>query len=166
LRVKHITQLNELLRNVESVPVAHGVIMNEDKEKEGKGFVIKDKRLFTAEGEVNKEKESRREEGKTDDTTEKKDPEGQKSKTVTLPEVDFASFVLSLSSSALLHFGDFPDPVSGKRERNLSMAKQTIDILAVLREKTRGNLSKDEEQLMDSLLHDLRIKYVEESKKG
>ena len=140
--------------------------MVEEREKEGKGFVVKDKRLFTAEGEVNKGKESLGAEGKIDDTSEKGRGEPRKSKPVTLPEVDFASFVLSLSSSALLHFGDFPDPVSGKRERNLVMAKQTIDILGVLREKTRGNLSKDEEQLMDSLLHDLRIKYVEESKKG
>ncbi len=95
-----------------------------------------------------------------------KTAEVRKGKTVPLPEVDFASFVLTLSSSALFHFGEFPDPVSGKRERNLDMAKQTIDILGVLRDKTRGNLSNDEEQLMDSLLHDLRIKYVEECKKG
>lgn len=140
--------------------------MGEEKEKEGKGFVIKDKRLFTAEGEANRDPGARQEEEKSGDTAGKGKPEGQKSKPVTLPEVDFAAFVLSLSSSALLHFGDFPDPVSGKRERNLDMAKQTIDILGVLREKTRGNLSKDEEQLMDSLLHDLRIKYVEERKKG
>ena len=56
--------------------------------------------------------------------------------------------------------------MSGKQERNLPMAKQTIDILGVLKEKTQGNLTNDEEQLLDNLLHDLRIKYVEESKKG
>ena len=140
--------------------------MVEEKEKEEKGFVIKDKRLFTAEGEVNKDAKSRPEEKKADEKAGEKKPEDRRSKTIPLPEVDFASFVLTLSSSALLHFGDFPAPVSGKRERNLDMAKQTIDILGVLREKTRGNLSKEEEQLMDSLLHDLRLKYVEESKKG
>lgn len=135
------------------------------EEKEEKGFVIKDKRMFTAEGEVNKEKEPVQEEkqaaaGDTHQTEERK------ARTTPLPQVDFASFVLTLSSSALLHFGDFPDPVSGKQERNLDMAKQTIDILGVLRDKTRGNLSKDEEQLMESLLHDLHIKYVQECKKG
>jgi hypothetical protein len=140
--------------------------MAEEKEKEEKGFVIKDKRLFTADGEVNKEQASGREGKKADDAADKKKPEDRKGKTIPLPEVDFASFVLTLSSSALLYFGEFADPVSGKRERNLDMAKQTIDILGVLQEKTRGNLSREEEQLMESLLHDLRIKYVEECKKG
>jgi hypothetical protein len=140
--------------------------MGEEKEQEGKGFVIKDRRLFTADGDVNRETASGRAEGKSTDAPGTGKTEDRKSKPVPLPEIDFASFVLSLGSSALLHFGDFPDPVSGKQERNLGLAKQTIDILGVLQEKTRGNLSKDEEQLMDSLLHDLRIKYVEESKKG
>ena len=137
------------------------------EEKEEKGFVIKDKRMFTAEGEVNREKESAPVDAKeAGEAGGGKSAEDRKGKTVPLPEVDFASFVLTLSSSALFHFGEFPDPVSGKRERNLDMAKQTIDILGVLRDKTRGNLSNDEAQLMESLLHDLRIKYVEECKKG
>jgi hypothetical protein len=140
--------------------------MAEEREKEEKGFVIKDKRLFTADGEVNREPEAVHEKTKTDDSAEQKKTDDRKGRAVPLPEVDFASFVLTLSSSALFHFGEFADPVSGKRERNLDMAKQTIDILGVLRDKTRGNLSKDEEHLMDSLLHDLRIKYVEECKKG
>lgn len=140
--------------------------MAEEREKEEKGFVIKDKRLFTADGEVNKEKESGGEEAKAAEPADAKKPGEPKGARVPLPEVDFASFVLTLSSSALLHFGEFPDPVSGKRERNLDMAKQTIDIIGVLRDKTRGNLTRDEEQLMESLLHDLRIKYVEECKKG
>jgi hypothetical protein len=140
--------------------------MAEEREKEEKGFVIKDKRLFTADGEVNREPEAVHEKPKADESAEQKKKDDRKGRSVPLPEVDFASFVLTLSSSALFHFGEFADPASGKRERNLDMAKQTIDILGVLREKTRGNLSKDEEHLMDSLLHDLRIKYVEECKKG
>jgi hypothetical protein len=140
--------------------------MAEEREQEEKGFVIKDKRMFTAEGEVNKEKESVQEEKKATPAEDAHKTGERKARTTPLPQVDFASFVLTLSSSALFHFGEFADPVSGKRERNLDMAKQTIDILGVLREKTRGNLSKDEEQLMESLLHDLRIKYVEECKKG
>jgi hypothetical protein len=139
--------------------------MAEEREKEEKGFVIKDKRLFTADGEVNREQEVVREKTKPDESAEQKKTDDRKGRSVPLPEVDFASFVLTLSSSALFHFGEFADPVSGKRERNLDMAKQTIDILGVLREKTRGNLSKDEEHLMDSLLHELRIKYVEECMK-
>ena len=140
--------------------------MAEEREKEEKGFVIKDKRMFTADGEVNKEKVSVQEETKAAPAGATHATEEREARTTPLPQVDFASFVLTLSSSALLHFGEFPDPVSGRRERNLDMAKQTIDILGVLRDKTRGNLSTDEEQLMESLLHDLRIKYVEECKKG
>ena len=76
-----------------------------------------------------------------------------------LPEIDFATFILSLASSALIHLGEVPD-AGGKSERDLPLAKQTIDIIALLREKTKGNLAPDEAQLLDSLLYDLRMKYV------
>jgi hypothetical protein len=144
--------------------------MAKDETIEGNGFVVRDKRQFTTDGELKTETEA---ETKQDDTTgevqtgaETQKEEGQKQEPVKLPEINFPSFILSLSSSALLHFGDIPDPISGTKARNLPMAKQTIDILGILKEKTQGNLSNDEEQLMDNLLHDLRIKYVEESKKG
>lgn len=82
-----------------------------------------------------------------------------------LPEIDFATFVLSMASSALLHLGQMPDPDTQKTQANLPMAKQTIDILAMLQGKTRGNLSRDEEQLLENLLYDLRLKYVEAAKR-
>jgi len=81
-----------------------------------------------------------------------------------LPEVNFSSFILSLGSSALFHFGEIPDPVSGVKQRNLDLARQTIDILVVLRDKTTGNLSEDESRLLESLLHDLQMRYVQERK--
>jgi hypothetical protein len=83
----------------------------------------------------------------------------------TLPEISFSSFILSLGSSALYHFGEIPDPVSGAKQRNLDLARQTIDILVVLRDKTTGNLSEDEARLLESLLHDLQMRYVQERKK-
>ena len=83
----------------------------------------------------------------------------------TLPEINFSSFILSLGSSALYHFGEIPDPVSGTKQRNLELARQTIDILVVLRDKTTGNLSEDEARLLESLLHDLQMRYVQERKK-
>ena len=83
----------------------------------------------------------------------------------TLPEINFSSFILSLGSSALYHFGEIPDPVSGAKQRNLDLARQTIDILVVLRDKTTGNLSEDEARLLESLLHDLQMRYVQERKK-
>jgi len=134
--------------------------------KDEKGFVIKDKRKFTSEGEVKQEAEVHREEKKGEEKAEEKRDETQKSEEWHLPEITFSSFVLSLSSSALLHFGQIPDPITKKKERSLPMAKQTIDILGILKEKTKGNLTKDEEQLIDNLLCDLRIRYVEESNKG
>jgi hypothetical protein len=78
-----------------------------------------------------------------------------------LPAIDFATFVMSLGSSALYHLGELEGG-----ERNLPLAKQTIDILGMLSEKTRGNLSDDDAKLVEHLLYDLRLKYVEAKKKG
>ena len=78
-----------------------------------------------------------------------------------LPAVDFLNLVVSMSHSALLHLGDAPDPVSGAREQNLPLARQTIDILAMLQDKTRGNLSGEEERVLTHALHDLRMRFVE-----
>jgi hypothetical protein len=81
-----------------------------------------------------------------------------------LPHVDFATFVLSLSHSALLHLGEVGHPDTGEVEKNLSLARQTIDLLGMLEEKTRGNLTGDEERLIGQILFDLKMRYVEESK--
>jgi hypothetical protein len=79
-----------------------------------------------------------------------------------LPKINFPTFVASLNASALVHLGVIEDPVSGKAEKNLPMAKQTIDILSMLQEKTSGNLTADEEAMLKSILYDLRIFYVKE----
>ncbi len=81
-----------------------------------------------------------------------------------LPRVDFATFVLSLSHSALMHLGEAPHPETGKTERNLMLARQTIDLIAMLEDKTKGNLTGDEERLLAQILFDLRMRYVEVSK--
>ena len=142
--------------------------MSEEKNVEGKGFVIRDKRQFTTEGEAKPETDASKDTTSSEpaDKAEAEKDISQKSKDMPLPEINFATFVLSISSSVLLHFGDVPDPISGQKERNLPMAKQTIDILGILQEKTKGNLDKEEEQLLENLLHDLRLKYVQECKKG
>ena len=83
-----------------------------------------------------------------------------------LPAVDFTTFVLSLSHSALLHLGDAPDPTSdGPSEVDLPMARQTIDLLALIQEKTHGNLTGAEEQMLTQALYDLRLRFVEVSQK-
>ena len=80
-----------------------------------------------------------------------------------LPEIDFGTFVMSLASSVLVHLGEINHPeATGK---NLPLAKQTIDILGMLREKSRGNLTQEEAQVLDNLLYDLRMKYVDAKKR-
>jgi hypothetical protein len=81
------------------------------------------------------------------------------------PPLDFATFILSLSSSAAYYLGAYTDPTSGKTSIDLGQAKQTIDMLAILEEKTRGNLSDDEHRLLTHVLHDLRMRFVELARK-
>ena len=78
------------------------------------------------------------------------------------PKINFSTFIFSLNSSALVHLGAVEDPASGKKDKNLVMAKQTIDILGMLEEKTRGNLNVDEEGMLKHILTDLRLRYVRE----
>jgi hypothetical protein len=79
--------------------------------------------------------------------------------------ISFAAFVLSLAHTAAVHFGDIPDPVSGEAgEANLPAAQQMIDILSLLETKTRGNLTAEERQLLEQLLFELRMRYVEAGK--
>jgi len=80
----------------------------------------------------------------------------------TLPKLDFSTLVVSLSTSALYSMGLAPDPATGKTHApNLTMARQTIDTLELLEEKTRGNLDMDEQRLLKSLLYELRLRFVE-----
>ena len=81
-----------------------------------------------------------------------------------LPPMDFTTFCLSLASSATIHLGLVPSPETGKAERTLPLAKQTIDILALLEDKTRGNLTAEESKLLATVLYDLRLRFVEASK--
>jgi len=81
-----------------------------------------------------------------------------------LPTLDFATFVLSVSHSALMHLGDAPHPETHQTETNLPLAKQNIDLLGLLEEKTKGNLTGDEERLLAQVLFDLRMRFVERSK--
>jgi hypothetical protein len=80
-----------------------------------------------------------------------------------LPEINFSAFIISLSSSAFINLGDIPDPSTGKTVKNLPLAKQTIDLMGLLREKTRNNLAEDEEKLFDHLLYELRMRYIKEA---
>lgn len=132
--------------------------------EEEKGFVIKDKRTFSSETGEPRPEGSEEAKEKTDKReAPAPESESEAEEQAPLPEVNFATFVFSLSSSAILHFGEIPDPTSGKKEKNLPMAKQTIDILGMLEEKTKGNLTDDEKDFLKNILYDLRMRYVRET---
>lgn len=78
-----------------------------------------------------------------------------------LPKIDFSSFILSLYSSGLVQLGRVEDPGTGQKSVNLDLARHTINMIAMLEEKTSGNLTTDEEQLLKSLLSELRVAFVE-----
>lgn len=81
-----------------------------------------------------------------------------------LPAIDFATFVLSLNHSARVHLGDAPEPGGEKVAVSLPMARQTIDLLSLLQEKTKGNLTGTEERILEQALYDLRMRFVEVAK--
>src|SRR5437870_3245809 len=81
------------------------------------------------------------------------------------PNLSFAAFVLSLAHTAAVHFGDVPDPQTGQLAPvSLAGAEQMIDILSLLEQKTRGNLTAEERQLLEQLLFELRMRFVEAQK--
>jgi hypothetical protein len=80
-----------------------------------------------------------------------------------VPGISFAGFVMSLATTAAVHFGDIPDPDGGSTDQNLEAARQMIDILAMLQDKTRGNLTPDEADLVEKLLYELRMRFVQAS---
>lgn len=134
--------------------------------EEEKGFVIKDRRsLGKGADEPEKEQapEAESAAGAQDQPADAPDDAADRQSAETLlPEVNFPTFVISLNVSALYHLGAVEDPETKQKKKNLPMAKQTIDILSLLEEKTKGNLTEDEEKLLKNILYDLRIIYVKE----
>lgn len=128
---------------------------------EEKGFIIKDKRSFDDEGSLKEQKEEE-EAPKKEEKKEK--PEAAEAEQTPLPEVNFNTLIFSLSSSALLHLGEIADPHSGEKKKDLGLAKHTIDTIAMLKEKTEGNLDEEEAKFIESILTDLRWRYVNAAK--
>jgi Domain of unknown function (DUF1844) len=123
--------------------------MSTDAKDGGKaGFSVTDRRIFADEQGTSRVEET---------------PSAPASGATTPPPVDFHTFVLSLGSSALLHLGELERPGAGV-EKDLTLAKHTIDILSMLQQKTRGNLTPAEDKLIESLLYELRIRYVDANK--
>jgi hypothetical protein len=129
--------------------------MVEDKE-EKKSFRFIDKRTAAEATEKKEEKVKKA----TKAQAKEAQKEAQVEQPPPVPEVTFSAFVYSLSTSALVHLGEIPEPITEKMDKNLPLAKQTIDILGILQEKTKGNLAQEEENLLNSFLYDLRMRYV------
>jgi len=140
--------------------------MGEDKE-DRRGFRVTDRRRFSDSGEA-KEAESRQDDAPLGEPprAEMRGPTDRPTEPVPEAPVTFSTFVLGLSTQALLHLGEIPNPLTNALERDLEAAKQVIDILGILREKTRNNLEQGEESLIESVLYDLRMRYVELVRRG
>jgi hypothetical protein len=117
------------------------------------GFQVRDRRRFDASGDA-------RDEERTASGTAAPSGAAGAQPDAELP-VTFSTFLLGLSTQALLHLGEIPNPLSNQVETDLAAAKHVIDILGVLETKTRGNLDEGEQQLVASVLYDLRMRYVE-----
>ena len=131
------------------------------------GFKVQDRRIFSEEGELRAsppEKESKPVETGGDGTgaREARAPVAGDASGET--GIDFSGFVLSLATTGMVHLGAIPDPVTGKKQEDLPGARQMIEILTVLREKTRGNLSNEEARLLDGLIYEMQMGVMRQSK--
>ena len=96
--------------------------------------------------------------------TASEEPSGEEpshEQTAHLPPASFSALVMSLYTQALIALGGIENPVTGKREKDLPQARWTIDLLGILEDKTRGNLSNDEKNILEANLYQLRMRYVE-----
>lgn len=88
----------------------------------------------------------------------------EKKKKSPLPRVDFNTFVLSLSSTVMVHLGEVNNPETGESDQDLDLARHTIDMLDMLGKKTQGNLDADEERLLKNILFEMRMKFLQKTK--
>ena len=133
-------------------------------EEKDKGFTVQDRRRFSAEGEAKAEGPQESPAPAAASAPEAAATEPRRAPEPgphAEPEVTFTTFMVGLSTQALAALGEISDPVSGARSKDLHAAQQLIDIIGMLREKTRGNLDSDEDGLIEAILFDLRMKYVE-----
>ena len=153
--------------------------MDDEKEEQG-GFKVTDRRQFTTEGEIREKQQPdpggqeappQKEEPPKVSQEEKPQPEAaqkddQKERAEQDPGqgVNFASFLLSLATTGMVHLGEIPEPSTGEKMEDLEAAHQMINILDILKEKTEGNLSAEESHLLENVLYELRMKFMGKSK--
>jgi hypothetical protein len=139
------------------------------EEKKESEFKVVDKRRYSSEGEkLDDAVRSERETPVSPKQTSAPEPKNTKASDASKSEsqLDFASFLMSLAHQTLVLLGQAPNPETNQMSENIEAAKQTIDILGMLEEKTKGNISKDEELLFTELLSSLRMAYVQKTTKS
>jgi len=157
---------------------------SEEEKEQNKGFKVEDRRRFSAEGELKPEHRGAEQAGAqvsaahsipeaaanpAGNDTQARPQEAQVFKAFSqdreaAPEITFSTFVVGLSTQALVHLGELPDPHTNQPAADLSAAQQLIDIIAMLEQKTRGNLDRDEQTMLEAILFELRMKYVERAR--
>jgi hypothetical protein len=147
-----------------------GDTKNPEEEEETSQFKVTDRRQFTSEGEVRQEPET--EPQPSQEPPPPAEPPSRQAREEAPPDSDepdasesmnFASFLLSLATTGMVHLGEIPEPTTGQKMENPEAARQMIDILRILKEKTEGNLSSEESQLMENLLYELQMKFLSKS---
>jgi Domain of unknown function (DUF1844) len=150
-----------------------------EEEQSTQGFTVSDKRLFTREGQrraVENEGEAsrasapppppRQEAPRPQQAPPRPQASGARPSRQEVPPTDFSSLVLMLAQNVTMFLGQHPDPAMQQRYRDLSQAKHMIDILIMLREKTKGNLNIEEQQLLEEVVSQLQMAYVTVSRQG
>jgi hypothetical protein len=129
------------------------------KEQEEQGFRVTDKRGFSEDGEPRADEAS----AKAEEKPSGESPFGTappEQEVPPNPSIDFPSYLLSYYTQGLVLLGEVPNPYSNKKEEDVDAARHTIDILTMLEQKTRGNLTREEQQLLENVLYELRMKYM------
>jgi hypothetical protein len=134
--------------------------------QEDQGFTVKDRRIFAEDGAERRSEAQGPGEQEASVNEDQAPPEPDERQEQAdagarhLPPVDFGAFIFSLSHAAMTHLGHIPDPATGEAAADSELARHTIDTIAMLKEKTQGNLSQDEQRLIDHALTELRLAYV------
>lgn len=128
--------------------------------EEEKDFQINDRRKVSAEGEAKQEPKPEEPRQPREEHRHEHEHEHEHGE---MPPVDFISFISSLAATAFLHLGDKFSPDQPDDMKNLTAAKQMIDLLGLLQEKTKGNLTDEEAQMLESMLYSLRMRYIRET---
>jgi len=134
--------------------------MTPEETSDKRGFKVQDRRRFSESGEARQEHE---EPSEAEEPSASRAAEPSQSSPLDAPaaEINFSTFVISLSTQALAHLGEIPNPIDNTVAADMVAAREMIDILGMLREKTKGNLDRSEQALLDNILYDLRMRYVQ-----